>query len=67
MIITAGYGDDQTIITQGFGWSGVGVGPFRAEAAEVFVPGAKAAEVHVPGAVAAEMFVPGAKATEVIP
>ncbi len=45
--------------------AGPAVGPFRAVAAEVFVPGARAAAVHSAGAVAAETFIPGAKATEV--
>ena len=67
MIITEGFGDDQTLITEGFSWSGAGVGPFHAKAAEVFVPGAQAAAVHVPGGKAAEVFVPGAQAAEVYP
>ena len=67
MIITKGYGDDQTIITQGLSWSGVGVGPFHAVAAETFIPGAQAAAVHVPGSTAAETYIPGAQAAVVYP
>jgi len=67
MIITEGFGDDQTLITEGFSWSGVGVGPFHAVAAEVFVPGATAAAVHIAGSKAAEVFVPGAQAAKVYP
>jgi len=40
-------------------------GPYTAEAAQVFVPGAEAAAVFVSGAEAAAVFVSGAEAAQV--
>jgi hypothetical protein len=46
----------------GFGYA---LGPFRAEAAEVFIAGSRAAEIFVAGQAEASVFLPGANVAEV--